>query len=124
MRDPGTASRDLLEAAGNGGAWLTSIVERIVFLRDRGLYQSGDARIVSSTATSVNLSAEQPSVVLKNCVDGAGVMMRYRATGKPVPVVTTSGGTRHTMSVRLVYATAKGGAKMWFLVEEKSVGSC
>ncbi|TCO39017.1 hypothetical protein EV646_11959 [Kribbella antiqua] len=124
LHDPRTASRDQLEAAGNGGAWLTSIVERIVFLRDRGLYQSGNAKIVSASTTSVDLAAEQPLVVLKSCIDGAGVMMRYRATGKPVPVVTTKDGARHTMSVRLVYATAKTGSKRWFLVEEKATGTC
>jgi hypothetical protein len=124
LHDPENADRNQLEAAGNGGAWLASIVEYIVYLRDRSLYQSGDAKIVSTSPASVDLDAVQPVVVLKTCIDGSSGMMRYRKTGKPVPVATTAGGTRHTVNARLVYARAKTGAKMWFLVEEKTVGSC
>ncbi|MFF1820269.1 hypothetical protein ACFVWG_23395 [Kribbella sp. NPDC058245] len=124
LQRPEDADRKRLEAAGNGGAWLTSILEYIVYLRDRQLYQGGEAKIESAEPTSVDLTAEQPVVVLKTCVDGSGGQMRYRKTDKPVPVATTAGGTRHTINARLVYAPSAAGPKMWFLVEEKTVGSC
>lgn len=125
LNDPSTASHNALEAAGNGGAWLQSILARIVFLQDRGLYQTGTAKILSATPAAVNLKAEQPVVTLTTCIDGAGVVMRYRASGKPVPVVSTPGGTtRHSVSARLVFAPAKSGTRMWFLIEEKTAGPC
>lgn len=124
LHDPRTANRERLEAVGNGGTWLASILERIVYLSDRGLYQTGAAKIISASPVSVDLTAEQPTVMLKTCIDGTGVQMRYRATGKPVPVVTTVGGGRSGVSARLVYAPGNAGTRMWFLVEEKSAASC
>jgi hypothetical protein len=114
----------VLEAAGNGGAWLQSILERLDFFTRNGLYQAGTSKIISTAPKSVDLSAEQPTVVLMTCIDGTGVQMRYRATGKPVPVASTVGGGKHGVSARLVYAANAAGKKMWFLIEEKSAGTC
>ena len=124
FQNPRGTQRETLEAAGNGGAWLASILERLVFLKEHSLYQDGGGRIVSTSPISVDLTAEQPSVILKSCIDGAGVQMRYQTTGKPVPVATTVGGGRSGVSARFVYASGSTGAKMWFLVEEKSAAAC
>jgi hypothetical protein len=124
FENPRGAKREALEAAGNGGAWLASILERLVFLQEHALYQDGSGRILSTSPSSVDLTAEQPTVVLKTCIDGTGVQMRYQSTGKPVPVATTVGGGRRGVSARFVYARANTGTKMWFLVEEKSAAAC
>lgn len=124
LNAPENADRSQLEATGNGGAWLTQIVQRIVYLRDRNLYQSGDPVLTSIAPAAVDLSAAQPAVTLKACLDGSKTQMRYRKTDKPVPVVTVAGGTRHVINARLIYAPAKTGSKMWFLVDEKVLGKC
>jgi hypothetical protein len=124
LEKPEGVRSPVLEAAGNGGAWLQSILARLDFFTRNGLYQSGTSKIVSSAPTSVDLSAEQPTVVLKGCIDGTGVQMRYRATGKPVPVASTVGDSKHSVNARFVYAPNAAGKKIWFLIEEKAAGAC
>lgn len=124
LQKPEGVRSPVLEAAGNGGAWLESILERLDFFTRNGLYQTGTSKISSTAPSSVNLKAEQPTVVLKSCIDGTGVQMRYRSTGKPVPVASTVGGGKHGISARLVYSANAAGKKMWFLIEEKAAGAC
>jgi hypothetical protein len=109
---------------GNSGAWLTSAVQHLAYLRDRDLYETGDAILTAIEPASVDLSAPQPVVILQACLDGSSVTMRYRKTGKPVPVATVVGADRHLINARLVYAPSKTGAEMWFLVEEEARGEC
>jgi hypothetical protein len=113
-----------LEAAGNGGAWLRSILERLDFFKKHALYQTGTSKVLSTSPSSVDLTAEQPTVVLRICIDGSGVQMRYRSTGKPVPVASTIGADRRGVLARLVYAVNATGNKMWFLTEETTSASC
>jgi hypothetical protein len=123
LSDPRNASRSPLEKAGNGGNWLASAIEEIAFQRDRGWYQAGSVKIASTTVASVRLQLEQPEVMLANCIDSSGVVMRYRATGKPVPL-GPSNGSRHKVHSRIVLAPSINGTKTWFLVDEKVIGSC
>jgi hypothetical protein len=123
VADPQKATRAGLEASGNGGHWLDGAIEQIVFLRDRSLYQTGEVKIVSSVVKSVDALASRPTVVFTNCVDGSAVVMRYKATGKAVPVVSTD-GLRHKVDAYLSFAPSKRGTRMWYLTEEKVVGKC
>ncbi|WP_343976899.1 hypothetical protein [Kribbella koreensis] len=116
-------TRAQLEASGSSGHWLDGAIEQIVFLRDRSLYQTGEVKIVSSVVKSVDALASRPTVVLTNCVDGSPVVMRYKATGKAVPVVSND-GLRHKVDAYLSFAASKTGAKMWFLTDEKVIGKC
>ncbi|TDU87449.1 hypothetical protein EV138_0972 [Kribbella voronezhensis] len=52
LRDPRKATRDNLVKAGNGGAWLISILGEIDFQQNNGWYQTGDVTIGS---TVINL---------------------------------------------------------------------
>jgi hypothetical protein len=122
LSDPRKASRASLESGGNGGQWLTDVLNQVVFQRDRDLYQTGSAKVVSTTVGPVRLQLEQPEVTLTNCVDGSGVVLRYRANGKPVPM-GPGDGTRHRVTSRIVLA-AGPDTKMWILVGEKVLGSC
>lgn len=123
LSDPRKATRANLEAAGVGGQWLTAVIGQVVFQRDRGLYQTGSAKIVSTTVASVRLQLERPAIDLTNCIDGSTVVLRYRATGKPVPVGASS-GARHKVKSSMVLAPSNSGAKMWFLLDEKVIGTC
>jgi hypothetical protein len=123
LSDPRKASRASLESSGNGGQWLTEVLNQVVFQRNRDLYQTGSAKVVSTTVGSVRLQLEQPEVALTNCIDGSGVVLRYRANGKPVPM-GPSDGTRHRVTSRIVLAEAGHHAKMWILVGEKVLGPC
>jgi hypothetical protein len=123
LSDPRKASRAPLELAGNGGKWLADAVEEIAFQRDRGWYQSGSAKVVSTKVESVRLQLEQPEILLANCIDSSTLVMRYRSTGKPVPVGPND-GTRHQVRSRMVLGPAASGMKAWFLVDENVTGSC
>ncbi|HEU4947728.1 MAG TPA: hypothetical protein VFT31_11290 [Kribbella sp.] len=123
LSDPRTASRAGLENSGNGGQWLTAVLNQAVFQRDRGLYQTGSSKIVSTAVSSVHLQLEQAEVTLAHCIDGSGVVLRYRASGKPVPT-GPSDGARHRITSRIVLAATGPNATMWLLVDEKVVGSC
>jgi hypothetical protein len=110
--------------AGNGGAWLLSILGQIDFQQDNGWYQAGDIRIASTTARSVNLTAAQPEVQLVSCIDSSKVSTRFQKDGKPVPMGPDD-GKRHKVQARLVFALPTGqSTKIWFLVEEKAQGKC
>ena len=124
LTDPRKPSKEPLEKAGNGGNWLLTAIDQIRFQRDQGWYLSGTLKTTSTTVTSVNLGLQQPEVKLTNCIDSSAAKTLYRATGKPVPLEGGDGDFRKFQS-RLVFAPpARGGAKMWFLVDEKVVGAC
>jgi hypothetical protein len=102
---------------------MTAIGE-VRFERDQGWYTAGSVKIISTTVDLVNLRLEQPEVRLSTCIDSSGTSTRYQATGKPVPGAD-SNGDRHKFRSRLVLAPpVAGGNKMWFLIEEKAMGSC
>jgi hypothetical protein len=124
LKQPAKASTAALAAAGNGGDWANAIAGQIDFQTRNGWYQTGDAKIISLAATSVNLGLEQPEVKLTSCIDSAQVVTRYQSSGKPVPVESDT-GSRHRFQSRLIYAkNVATGKKMWFLVEEKAGAKC
>jgi len=124
LQQPKKASRDALEKAGNGGTWVIAVAEEVNFHIENGWYQSGEAKIVSTTVRSVKLDLPQPEVRLSNCIDSSAVVSRYQSNGKEVPSQGDD-GDRHRFDSRLVYAPSTStGNKMWFLVEEKVAKTC
>jgi hypothetical protein len=124
LRDPTKATRDALEKAGNGGDWVNAAASEVSFQRDNGWYQTGSAKVLSTAVQSVNLKIEQPEVRLSSCIDSSSMVTRYRSSGKPVPM-GPGDGTRHKFQSRLVFAPSViTGSRMWFLTEEKAIGSC
>lgn len=126
LRDPRKPSKEPLEKAGNGGSWLMAAVEQVRFQKTQGWHLSGVLRTTSVSAVSVNLDLAQPEVKLTSCIDSSSSKTVYQATGKPVPFEGGDGqGKRRKFQSRLVLAEpAKGGTKIWFLIEEKAVGAC
>jgi hypothetical protein len=123
LQQPKKATRDALEKAGNGGTWVLAVAEQVNFQVENGWYQTGTAKIVSTTVQSVKLDIEQPEVRMSSCIDGSAVVTRYQSNGTPVPE-GPGNGKRHRFQSRLVYAKSGAGAMMWFLVEDKAVGTC
>jgi hypothetical protein len=124
MADPTKSSRAPLEAAGLGGTWLLTAIEDVRSNREDGWFTSGSVKIVSLTAQSVNLDAEQPEVRLKSCIDSSQTVLRFQSDGKPVPLGPGT-GKRHTFQAKVVLAPPAGKTtKMWFVVEEKTTGPC
>jgi hypothetical protein len=124
LNEPLKSSRERLERAGIGGSWLITAIGDVRSHRDNGWYQSGAVKVASLAVESVNLRGEQPEVKLKSCIDSSKTMIRFQADGKPVPV-GPGNGARHGFQARLVFAPPAGKtAKMWFLIEEKTTGSC
>jgi len=124
LRDPRQISKEPLEKAGNGGAWLTSVIGQIRFQREQGWYLSGTMKTTPISVLSANLELQQPEVRLSNCVDSSGAKTLYRATGKPVPLEGGDGNRRKFASRIVLAPPAEGGAKTWFLIEDKAVGPC
>jgi hypothetical protein len=124
LKDPRKPSKEPLEKAGNGGSWLLTAIDQIRFQRDQGWYLSGTLKTTSTTVTSVKLDLQQPEVRLTNCIDSSAAKTLYRATGKPVPLEGGDGDFRKFQSRLVLAPPATGGAKMWFLVDEKVVGAC
>lgn len=124
LGDPTRFKRNDLEKAGNGGSWIIAAVGEALFQRDNGWYQSGTVKVRSTSVEAVKLHIEQPEVRLSNCIDSSAVVTRFRKNDKPVPM-GPGNGNRHRFESRLVFAPpAPGGTKMWFLIDEKAVGSC
>jgi hypothetical protein len=123
LQAPAKANRTALEGAGNGGTWLTDVIEEITFYRDRGWYQAGSVKLSPPSVKSVRLDAQQPEVTLTACVDTSAVVLRYQTSKKPVPVGPDN-GERHLAQARMVLAPGSTGQKAWFLVEEGGGEKC
>ena len=123
LQAPAKANRAILEGAGNGGAWLTDIIEEITFYRERGWFQGGSIELSAPSAKSVRLKTQQPEVTFTVCVDTSAVVIRYQATKKPVPMGPDN-GARHQARARMVLAPGANGQKAWFLVEEGGGERC
>jgi hypothetical protein len=124
LKDPRKSSREPLEKAGNGGGWLLTAIDQIRFEREQGWYLSGTVKTTAIAVISVNLGLEQPEVKLANCIDSSTAKTLYQATGKPVPLKGGDGDRRKFESRVVLAPPAKGGAKMWFLIEDKVTGKC
>ncbi|MEV0803657.1 hypothetical protein AB0I34_38605 [Kribbella sp. NPDC050281] len=124
MQSPSTATRAELLKAGNGGAWLISVLGELDFQQDNDWYQVGSLQVASTSIRAVKLTATQPEVQLTTCIDSSKVTTRFQKTGKPVPA-GSSDGDRHRFLSRLVFAPPTGQTeKMWFLIEDKVAGKC
>jgi hypothetical protein len=124
MNAPQKSTRAALEAAGNGGNWIITVLDDVNFQRQNGWYQAGKVKIVSTDVRSVTLTGEQPRVVLTVCLDTSSTSTRFQADNKPVPM-GPGNGKRHKAEAVLVFAPPVGKtAKMWFLIDEKASGSC
>jgi hypothetical protein len=122
--DPTKLKRDVLLKAGNGDPWLLTLVYEGMDMERNGWYRSGRLKISALRPMSVKLGLEQPEVRLTGCLDSSDVVTRFRETRKAVPMIPAN-GDHHRFSARLVYAPpARGGNKVWYLVEEKSAGDC
>ncbi|WP_427895494.1 hypothetical protein ACQHIV_17245 [Kribbella sp. GL6] len=120
---PTKADRTKLENAGNGGAWITTVLEDILDFQDSGWYASGRTKITSLQVSSVNLKLEQPEVRLINCIDTSAVVIRSQADNKPV-TAGAEGSKRQKVSSRVVYAPSATGEKRWWLIAEQELGAC
>lgn len=121
---PAKADRTKLEKAGNGGEWITTVLEDIINFQNYGWYETGRTKVTNIQVTSVNLKLQQPEVSLTSCIDSSAVVIRTQADGKPVPIGAGT-SSRQKVSARIVYAPAvAGSAKRWWLVAEKELGPC
>jgi hypothetical protein len=121
---PAKADKAKLESAGNGGAWMTTVLEDLTTFQEYGWYESGRTTVTNLQVSSVNLKLEQPEVRLINCIDVSGVVIRSQSNNKPV---TAGTGTKEPKKVlsRVVYApSATGGGKRWWLIAEQELGAC
>jgi hypothetical protein len=124
MAAPTKAERSDLEKAGNGGAWILTVLEDIINFEDYGWYQTGKTKITNTAVTSVKLDLPQPEVRLVNCVDSSAIVIRFQKTGKPVPM-GPGNGNRRKFASQIVYAPpAAGGPKRWWLIADKALGAC
>ena len=124
LSTPTKADRTALEKAGNGGAWMLTVLQDVVNYQDYGWYQTGQTKVTNTVVTSVKLNLEQPEVRLLSCVDSSAIVIRFQKDGKPVPL-GPGNGRRHKVASQLVYAPpATGGTKMWWLMTDKASGTC
>ncbi|WP_350277478.1 hypothetical protein [Kribbella sp. HUAS MG21] len=123
LQNPAQAERTELERSGNGGQWLTDVIEDITFFRDNGWYQAGAVTLSSPTVKTVRLAGQQPEVTLTSCIDSSAVVVRYQATKKPVPLGPDN-GSRHLAQARIVLAPGSDGRKAWFLISETGDAKC
>jgi hypothetical protein len=124
LNNPPAATRGKLLQAGTGGNWLIQVLGDVQFNRERGWYQDGKVVVQTMSVASVKLNAEQPEVRLDACLDTSKISLRYQATRKPVPVGPGTQG-RNKVRAQLVYAPPTGQSKkMWFLIDQKDIGSC
>ncbi|MEU4295174.1 hypothetical protein AB0E63_43730 [Kribbella sp. NPDC026596] len=124
LSTPTKADRTALEKAGNGGAWMLTVLQDVINYQDYGWYQTGQTKVTNTVVTSVKLNLEQPQVRLVSCVDSSAIVIRFQKDGKPVPL-GPGNGRRHKVASQLVYAPpAAGGTKMWWLMTDKASGTC
>ncbi|TDW94579.1 hypothetical protein EV137_1896 [Kribbella pratensis] len=124
LASPAKADQGKLASAGNGGAWMTTVLEDIATFQEYGWYESGRTKITTVHVSSVKLDLEQPEVRLINCIDSSAVVIRSQADNKPVSAGT---GTKKPKKVSssVVYApSAADGGKRWRLVAEQELGAC
>ncbi|MFD7157848.1 hypothetical protein ACFV9C_24820 [Kribbella sp. NPDC059898] len=122
MQNPAKSNRATLERTGNGGQWLTDIIDDLTSYRDNGWYQSGSVKLSPPSPKSVRLTGE-PEVTLTTCVDSSAVIIRYQSTKKPVPLGPDN-GSRHLTQARMVLASGTDGKKAWFLIDESGDAKC
>ncbi|MGW7686075.1 hypothetical protein ACWGID_35360 [Kribbella sp. NPDC054772] len=121
---PTKADRNKLEKAGNGGEWITSVLEDVINFQNYGWYESGRTKVTTAQVSSVNLKLQQPEVRLTNCIDSSAIIIRFQKDGKPVPMGPGT-SKRQKVSSRVVFAPpAAGGGKRWWLIAEKELGTC
>ncbi|TDX03169.1 hypothetical protein [Kribbella sp. VKM Ac-2566] len=124
LNNPPAASKEKLLEAGTGGKWLVQVLTDVQFNLERGWYSNGRVTVEGVTVASVKLKADQPEVRLNACLDTSKISLRYEATHKPVPGIPAN-GNRHKVQAQMVYTALTGQSKkMWFLIDEKDLGSC
>jgi hypothetical protein len=124
LDNPATTTRAQLLQAGVGGNWIIRVLGDMKFYQDRGWHLAGKVVVLSTSVESVKLEGQQPEVRLNVCTDSSKSLLRYQATGKPVPAIPAN-GDRHKAQAVLVYAPPIGQTKKtWFLIDEKGSGSC
>lgn len=124
LNNPPAATDQKLLQAGVGGKWLVQVLGDVQFNEDRDWYQEGKTRVKALTVASVKLTTEQPEVRFIVCLDTSKISLRYRSNHKPVPA-TPANGNFHKVQSQMVYAPRTGqSTKMWFLTDEKTLGSC
>jgi hypothetical protein len=124
LSDPTKATKVALAKAGIGGSWMITVWDDVTFQRQNGWYRTGAVEVVSTKATSVTLTGEQPKVLLTVCLDTSKLTTRFQSTKKPVPL-GPSNGKRHKAQASMTYAPPAGQTtKSWFLIDEKDLGSC
>jgi hypothetical protein len=100
------------------------VLTDVQFNLDRGWYADGRASVEGVSVASVKLKAEQPEVRLNACLDTSKISLRYEKTHKPVPGIPAN-GNRHKVQAQVVYTALVGQSKkIWFLIDEKDLGSC
>jgi hypothetical protein len=123
LQNPPKAQRTELERSGNGGQWLTDVIEDVTFFRDNGWYQAGAVSMSSPKVKAVRLTGQQPEVTLTSCIDSSAVVVRYQSTKKPVPLGPDN-GSRHLAQARIVLAAGSDGTRTWFLISESGDAKC
>jgi hypothetical protein len=124
LNDPVKPSRAPLEAAGLSGERIIAAIGDVRTLRENGWYRAGASRITSLTPQAVELDGEQSVVTLRSCVDSSSTVLHFQKDRKVVPVGPSS-SKRNVFTAKLIYAGRSGATtKMWFLTEEKAIGTC
>ncbi|MFF0270387.1 hypothetical protein [Kribbella sp. NPDC004536] len=124
LADPTRPSRPTLEAAGLSDKRMVDAIADARSLRDSGWYRAGRAQIRSLIPSAVDLTAEQPKVTLRSCLDLSATVLRFQTDQKVVPI-SASSSKRVAFAAELRYATRPAtSVKMWFLTDEKALGSC
>lgn len=121
---PAKADEAKLSKAGNGGAWITTVLEDVTTFEQNGWYESGRTKVTTGQVSSVNLKLEQPEVRLINCIDNSAVIIRSQADNKPVMAGAETKKPKKVSS-RIVYApSTTDGRKRWWLIAEQELGTC
>ena len=124
LREPRVSSRGALEAAGLSDKRILDAIGDVRTLRDSGWYRVGGAQIRSVAVTAIELGGAQPDVRLRACVDLSTAVLHFQKDHKVVPVAASS-SKRVIFSAELRYTARPSSlAKMWFLIDEKAVGTC
>ncbi|MFF0345396.1 hypothetical protein [Kribbella sp. NPDC004875] len=124
MSNPTLSSRTALEAAGLSDKRILDALGDVRALRDSRWYRTGETRVRSLTPTAVELTATQPRVILRSCVDFSATVLHFQKDHQVVPIAA-SGSKRVAFSAELRYtARSADSTKMWFLTDEKANSSC
>ncbi|NUS00164.1 MAG: hypothetical protein HOV67_33505 [Kribbellaceae bacterium] len=124
LADPTRPSRPILEAAGLSDKRMIDAIADARSLRDSGWYRAGRAQIRSLVPTAVDVDAAQPKVTLRSCLDLSATVLHFQKDHKVVPI-SASSSKRVAFSAELRFAARSAtSTKMWFLTDEKALGSC